>query len=112
MNALSFLKLQQLKKISSRFDDEILGLEYELKSLQKQIRKERFTHKRQSFRMLHGSVDINNLMKLDVLKYPLVEKEELEKLRNEYNKTMNLYGKNSNKTSNQKLEKIKKKFDE
>ena len=111
MNVSNFLRVQQLKKISQSFDDEILGLESQLKSLEKMYEKENNKIKRQSFKIMHGSVDFNNFMKLDVLKYPLVEKEELKKLGNEYNKTINLYGEISNNLG-YKIDSIKSKFDE
>ena len=112
MNVPHFLRVHNLKKISSSFDDEILGLESQLKSLENIYKKEKKQITRHSFKTLHGSVDFNKFMELDVLKYPLVEKNELKKLANEYNKTVNLYAKVSPKTLQNNLDKIKSDFDE
>ena len=112
MSIPNFLKVQHLKRISETFDDEILSLETQVNSLKRQLQKERLQNTRQSFRIMHGSVDIHNFLKLDVLKYPLVEKEELKKLANEYNKTVNLYGQVSNSSMGRNLDKLKSKFDE
>jgi hypothetical protein len=61
---------------------------------------------------MHGSVDIHSFLKLDVLKYPMVEKEELKKLTDEYNKTINLYGQIQNSSMEKNLKRFKAKFDE
>ena len=112
MNTAKFLKLQQLERISDSLDDQVLGLEHQLKSLQRELRRERVQTTQQSQRRIHGSVDFNNFMKLDVLKFPLVEKEELKKLSNEYTRTVDLYARFSNKRFGKKIDYFKTRFDE